>query len=47
MIVVLDFSKMNLSEFYAEILPKMPDTNAVAAKNQQLIQQKVNNYYQQ
>lgn len=43
----LDFSKMNLSEFYAEILPKMPDANTVAAKNQQLIQQKVNNYYQQ
>lgn len=43
----LDFSTMNLSEFYAEINPKMPDTNAVAAKNQLLIQQKVNSYYQQ
>jgi conjugal transfer mating pair stabilization protein TraN len=43
----LDFSKMDLSEFYAEIQPKLPDMNALSTKNQQLIQQKVNNYYQQ
>lgn len=43
----LDFSKMNLAEFYAEIQPKLPDMNSLSTKNQQLIQQKVNNYYQQ
>jgi conjugal transfer mating pair stabilization protein TraN len=43
----LDFSKMDLSEFYAEIQPKMPDVNVLSTTNQQVIQQKVNNYYQQ
>ncbi len=43
----LDFSTMNLSEFYAEIQPKMPDLGSLSTKNQQIIQQKVNNYYQQ
>lgn len=43
----LDFGTMDLSEFYAEIIPKMPDTTAISAKNQQMLQQKVQSYYSQ
>lgn len=41
----LNFGTMDLSEFYAEIIPKTPDINAVGAQNQQILQQKVNAYY--
>jgi hypothetical protein len=34
---------MNLSEFYAEIAPTLPDTAAM----QQRVQQKVNSYFPQ
>ena len=37
----LDFSRMDLSEFYAEIAPTLPDNAAMRAK----VQQKVNSYY--
>lgn len=37
----LDFSQMNLSEFYAEIAPTLPDVGAMRAR----AQQKVNSYY--
>lgn len=37
----LDFSRMNLSEFYAEIAPTLPDVGAMRAR----AQQKVNSYY--
>ena len=37
----LDFSRMDLSEFYAEIAPKLPDAGAMRAR----AQQKVENYY--
>lgn len=43
----LDFGKMDLSEFYAEIIPKMPDTTAIGARNQQMLQQRVQSYYSQ
>lgn len=39
----LDFSRMNLSEFYAEIAPALPNVNAM----QQRAQDKVNSYYAQ
>ena len=39
----LDFSRMDLSEFYAEIAPTLPDNAALRAK----VQQKVNSYYGQ
>jgi conjugal transfer mating pair stabilization protein TraN len=37
----LDFSRMDLTEFYAEIAPKMPDVGAL----QQQAQQRVNSYF--
>jgi conjugal transfer mating pair stabilization protein TraN len=37
----LDFSRMDLSEFYAEIAPTLPDNAAMRAK----VQQKVDSYY--
>ena len=37
----LDFSRMDLAEFYAEIAPTLPDTGAM----QQRAQQKVNSYF--
>ena len=37
----LDFSRMDLSEFYAEIAPKLPDAGAMRAR----AQQKVDSYY--
>ena len=37
----LDFSRMDLSEFYAEIAPSLPDTGAMRAR----AQQKVESYY--
>ena len=37
----LDFSRMNLAEFYAEIAPTLPDTGAIRAN----AQQKVNSYF--
>ena len=37
----LDFSRMNLAEFYAEIAPTLPDVSAMRAR----AQQKVNSYY--
>ena len=38
----LDFSRMDLSEFYAEIAPTLPDAGAMRAR----VQQKVDSYYQ-
>ncbi len=45
----LDFSKMDLSEFYAEIMTNMktPDVNAAAQKAQDTVTNKVNYYYGQ
>jgi conjugal transfer mating pair stabilization protein TraN len=37
----LDFARMDLTEFYAEIAPKMPDVGAL----QQQAQQRVNSYF--
>ena len=37
----LDFSRMDLSEFYAEIAPTLPDAGAMRAR----VQQKVDSYY--
>jgi conjugal transfer mating pair stabilization protein TraN len=37
----LDFSRMNLAEFYAEIAPTLPDVGAMSAR----AQQKVESYY--
>ena len=37
----LDFARMDLSEFYAEIAPTLPDNAALRAK----VQQKVDSYY--
>jgi len=37
----LDFSRMNLAEFYAEIAPTFPDLNAIRSG----AQQKLNNYF--
>jgi len=37
----LDFSRMNLAEFYAEIAPTLPDVGTMRAR----AQQKVNSYY--
>jgi len=37
----LDFSRMNLAEFYAEITPTLPDTGAMRAR----VQQKIESYY--
>jgi conjugal transfer mating pair stabilization protein TraN len=37
----LDFSRMNLAEFYAEIAPTLPDAGAMRAR----VQQKVESYY--
>lgn len=37
----LDFSRMDLAEFYAEIAPTLPDTGAMRAR----VQQKVESYY--
>lgn len=37
----LDFSRMDLSEFYAEIAPTLPDAGAIRAR----AQQKINSYY--
>ncbi len=37
----LDFSRMNLSEFYAEIAPTLPDAGAIRTR----AQQKINSYY--
>ena len=37
----LDFSRMDLSEFYAEIAPTLPDAGAMRAR----VQQKVDTYY--
>lgn len=37
----LDFSRMDLSEFYAEIAPTLPDAGAMRAR----AQQKVESYY--
>jgi conjugal transfer mating pair stabilization protein TraN len=37
----LDFSRMNLAEFYAEIAPTLPDVGAMRSR----AQQKVNSYY--
>ena len=37
----LDFSRMNLSEFYAEIAPTLPDVGAMRSR----AQQKVNSYF--
>lgn len=37
----LDFSRMNLAEFYAEIAPTLPDLGGM----QQRVQQKVNSYF--
>ena len=34
----LDFSRMDLSEFYAEIAPTLPDTNALRNRAQQKIE---------
>ena len=34
----LDFSRMDLSEFYAEIAPTLPDVSAISARAQQKIQ---------
>lgn len=41
----LDFSKIDLSEFIAEIIPRMPDTSAISAKNDAILQNKVKGYY--
>ena len=37
----LDFSRMDLAEFYAEIAPTLPETGAMRAR----VQQKVESYY--
>lgn len=37
----LDFSRMNLAEFYAEIAPTLPDVGAMRSR----AQQKINSYY--
>lgn len=37
----LDFSRMNLAEFYAEIAPTLPDTGAMRTR----VQQRVESYY--
>ena len=37
----LDFSRMDLTEFYAEIAPKLPDVGAL----RQQAQQRVNSYF--
>jgi len=37
----LDFSRMNLSEFYAEIAPTLPDVGAMGSR----AKQKVESYY--
>ena len=37
----LDFSRMDLAEFYAEIVPTLPDAEAMRAR----VQQKVDSYY--
>jgi conjugal transfer mating pair stabilization protein TraN len=42
----LDFSKMNLEEFYGDLIKSMPDLAARTAKNTGLIQQRVDNYFQ-
>jgi conjugal transfer mating pair stabilization protein TraN len=39
----LDFSRMDLAEFYAEIAPTLPDAGATRAR----VQQKVDSYYKQ
>ena len=39
----LDFSRMDLSEFYAEIAPKLPDLGAMRSR----VQQKVDSYFNQ
>jgi conjugal transfer mating pair stabilization protein TraN len=41
----LDFGAMDLSEFYAEIVSKMPDIAFRAQKNSVLMQKRINNYY--
>jgi conjugal transfer mating pair stabilization protein TraN len=38
----LDFSRMNLAEFYAEIAPSLPDAGALRAR----VQQRVESYHQ-
>jgi conjugal transfer mating pair stabilization protein TraN len=37
----LDFSRMDLSEFYAEIAPTLPDVSNIRSR----AQQKINSYY--
>ena len=37
----LDFSRMNLSEFYAEIAPTLPDLGAMRSR----AQQKIDSYF--
>lgn len=43
----LDFSRMDLSEFIADITPKNVNTGAMSNKVNQSVQQRVNNYYNQ
>ena len=42
----LDFSAMDLTRFYREIKSKVPSTSSVQSKNQQIIQQKIEDYYE-
>lgn len=44
----IDFSRIDLSEFMAEIMAnvKMPDVGAMASQTQSTVQQKMQNYYQ-
>jgi conjugal transfer mating pair stabilization protein TraN len=41
----LDFSQMDLAEFYGDLIKTMPDLAARTVKNTQLIQNRVTNYY--
>jgi conjugal transfer mating pair stabilization protein TraN len=44
-LMALDFSTMDLTEFYADIEARLPDAAFRATKNQSLVQQRVTNYY--
>jgi conjugal transfer mating pair stabilization protein TraN len=44
-LLALDFSLMDLSEFYADIEARLPDQAFRETKNQSLVQQRVQNYY--
>ncbi len=42
----LDFSKMDLSEFYADLVKNVPDVSGRQTKNTAIVQKRINNYYQ-